>query len=89
LVVKEHSTSVTVVLAAVLIAVVGAALFGFVLLLVRDPDRLQSEEFLLRTRTLDIIEEKGSRKSIDAATQRIVAQDQFLELPESRDGGGR
>ena len=73
------------VLSVVLYSVVAVALFGFLYLLLRDPDRLQSEEYLLRSRTLNLIEEKGSRKAIDAATISAISQTDFLLLPEDRE----
>ncbi len=74
-----------IVLSVVLCSVVAVALFGFLYLLLRDPDRLQSEEYLLRSRTLELIEEKGSKKTIDMATMKIVSHTDFLSLPENRE----
>lgn len=38
---------------------VGAAILGFFFLLIFDRDKLQSEEFQLRNRTLNIMQQKG------------------------------
>jgi hypothetical protein len=72
----------------ILYLVVGTAVFGFLFLLVFDRDRLQSEEYQIRSRTLDLIEEKGSRKAIDASTVAAISQTEFLALPDSKAGGG-
>jgi hypothetical protein len=69
----------------ILYGVVGVALVGFLYLLFVDPDRLQSEDFILRKRTLDLIEEKGSKKAIDAATVQAISQTEFLALPEAQE----
>lgn len=42
-----------------IVAPVGATLLGFVYLLVVDRDKLQSEEFQIRKKTLEIFEQKG------------------------------
>lgn len=70
----------------ILCAVVGTALVGFLWLLFFDRDRLQSEDYLLRSRTLDLIEEKGSKRAIDAATVQAISQTEFLALPEAQEG---
>ena len=40
--------------------------FGFAVLLLRDPDKLQSEEYQIRKRTLEMIGEKGHDGSLVA-----------------------
>ena len=66
---------------------VGVALFGFLWLLFFDRERLQSEEFIIRNRTLDdLIEEKGSNRAIDAATVKAISQNEFLALSETSKG---
>jgi hypothetical protein len=74
-----------VVVQTLLTAVVGTAIFGFIYLLIFDRDRLQSEEFLLKTKTLELIEEKGSQQAIDAATVATITQADFLALPDNRE----
>ena len=71
----------------VLGVVVGTGLFGFLWLLFFDRERLQSEEYLLRSRTLKLIEEKGSKKAIDAAMIKAISQGEFLITPEPRGRG--
>jgi hypothetical protein len=70
----------------ILAVVVGTAVLGFLFLLVFDRDRLHSEEYLIKNRTLDLIEDKGSRKAIDAATVTAISQADFLALPDSTEG---
>jgi hypothetical protein len=73
-------------ISVILYCVVGVTLIAFLYLLFHDPDRLQSEEFLLRSRTIDLIEEKGSKKAIDAATVQAISQTDFLSLTETQEG---
>src|SRR6185295_18725494 len=61
----------------VLGGVVSTALLGFLFLLIFDRDRLQSEDYLLRNKTLELIEEKGSKRAIDAATVQAISQNEF------------
>ena len=68
-----------------LLSVVGTALLAFIFLLIFDRDRLQSEEYLIKSRTLDLIEEKGSKRAIDAATVHAISQNEFLALPETKE----
>lgn len=52
---------------------------GFVVLLLRDPDQLQSEEYQIRKRTLEMIGEKGQEASlidlVEAARLRLTNKD--------------
>lgn len=75
------------IIAWVLCAVVCTALIGFLWLLFFDRNRLQSEEYLLQSRTLDLIEEKGSKNAIDATTVQSISQTDFLALPEAKKEG--
>src|SRR5262245_34695732 len=50
------NTSAIILCAVVLCAVVGVALLSFLYLLAYDRDRLQSEEYLIRKQTLELIE---------------------------------
>lgn len=70
----------------ILAVVVGTAILGFLFLLLFDRDRLHSEEYLIKNRTLDLIEDKGSRKAIDAATVTAISQADFLALPDATEG---
>lgn len=65
-----------VVLAFIPLVLVG---IGFVVLLLRDPDKLQSEEYQIRKRTLEMIGEKGQEASlldlVEAARLRLTNKD--------------
>jgi len=50
---------------------VSAAIFGFLFLLFFDRDKLQSEEYQIRKRSLELIEQKGGKYAIDATTVEI------------------
>lgn len=69
----------------VLCAVVGTALLSYLWLFAFDRDRLHSEEYLIRSRTLDLIEEKGSSKAVSAAGIKAISQTEFLSLPETKE----
>ena len=61
-----------VVLAFLPMALVG---IGFVVLLLRDPDKLQSEEYQIRKQTLEMIGEKGQEASLvdlEEAARRLT-----------------
>ena len=74
------------IVSTLLYLVVGVAVLAFLYLLFFDRDRLQSEEYLIRNRTLDLIEEKGSKKAIDGATVAAISQTEFLSLPDAIEG---
>jgi hypothetical protein len=57
---------------ALCVATASTALVSYIGLLLTDPNRLQSEEFLIQSRTLDIVEQKGSRKSMDIAATKLI-----------------
>lgn len=66
------------------VAPVGVALFSFLFLMFRDPDRLQSESFQLRKQALELIEEKGSLSPIDATTIEVISNPDLPALPSPR-----
>ena len=65
------------VLVVLLFIVVGVALFSFVYLLIKDPDRLQSEDYQLRKQTLELIEENGGIGAIDARLVEVISDPQI------------
>jgi hypothetical protein len=67
-------------------AVVASTLLSNFILLVWDRDRLQSEDYLIRRQTLELIEEKGSNKAIDAATVEAISGPEFLALDQVKEG---
>jgi 2C-methyl-D-erythritol 2,4-cyclodiphosphate synthase len=54
------SIIVTCSLVAAMFIVILTLIGGFIYLLLKDPNRLHSEEFLLESRQLDLIEQKGT-----------------------------
>jgi hypothetical protein len=67
----------------VLIATIPVALLaiGFLFLLFFDRDKLQSEDYQIRKRTLELIEEKGSAFPIDTASINEIANPDYPQLP--------
>jgi hypothetical protein len=60
---------------------VGATIIGFLYLLFRDPDKLQSESYQLRKQALELIEEKGDPRIIDATAVALVSNPELPALP--------
>lgn len=71
----------SVVLVILLFVVVATALFSFLYLLIKDPDRLQSEDFQLRKQTLEMIEESGDIEAIDARLVEVISDPSTVNLP--------
>ena len=65
-----------------------AAVLGFLFLLVFDRGRLQSENYQLRDRVLDLIEEKGDIRVIDADTIAVISNPDLPALPVPQDEQG-
>ena len=63
-------------------APVGVASFGFLFLLFFDRDKLQSESFQLRKQTLELIEEKGDIRVVDASTIEVITNPELPALPK-------
>jgi len=57
------------------------AAFGYLFLLFVDRDRLQSEDFQIRMRSLDIIESKGGHIAIQAASIEAISNPELPNLP--------
>ena len=58
-----------------------AAIAGFVYLLLVDRDKLQSESYQLRKQALELIEEKGDFKVVDATTIEAISSPELRALP--------
>jgi hypothetical protein len=54
-----------IIIISLLVAVI---IFSYLYLLFKDPDRLQSEDYQIRNRAFDLIENKGENRAIDADT---------------------
>ncbi len=57
----------------ILCAVVGVALFGFLFLLFFDRDKLQSEDYQLKKRELEMVQEKGEKRP------QVLLNDEYTE----------
>ena len=68
-------------------APVGTAVFGFIFLLAFDRDKLQSEDFQLRKRSLELIEQKGDLTALDASVVEVIANPEVAQLPPGEQGG--
>lgn len=60
---------------------VSAAIIGFFFLLFFDRDKLQSEEYQLKKRSLELIQEKGDKKPLLVKAEDIQA----IEEPENEE----
>ena len=72
----------------VLIAVapVITAVLGFAYLLIVDPGKLQSEDYQVRMRSLDLIQEKGDRFPVSAASIQAISNPDLPLIGEPPDG---
>ena len=85
--VASYMASVPTWLVLLACSPVAVALFGFLFLLFVDRDKLQSESYQLRKQGLELIEEKGDLRVIDAATIEAIANPDFPALPRSTSEG--
>jgi hypothetical protein len=58
------------------------ACFGFLVLLAFDRDKLQSEDYQLRKRSLELIQEKGQAVPISPASINIIANPNYPKMLE-------
>lgn len=65
--------------------VITTTVISYGYLLITNPDRLQSEDYQLKKQTLELIENKGSKKAIDASIVQAMSQKDFLALPFSQE----
>jgi len=59
---------------------------GFFFLLLFDRDKLQSEDYQLRKRSLELIEEKGSTSPVIATSIAVIANPGLPQTPGDREG---
>jgi hypothetical protein len=56
---------------------------GYLFFLMKDPDKLQSEDYQLRKRSLELIQEKGQRFPVEPASIQLITNPDFpKELKE-------
>lgn len=65
---------------------VGTAAFGFLFLLFFDRDKLQSEDYQLRMRSLDLIQEKGEAFPIAPTSLEAISNPEPSKFRESTSG---
>lgn len=67
---------------------VASAVLGFLFLLCFDRDKLQSEDYQIRKRSLELIQQKGDRMPLDGSSIIAIANPSVPSLPASEEGGG-
>ena len=65
-----------------------AALVGFLFLLIVDRDKLQSEDYQIRMRSLELIQEKGDRGPVLATSIQAISNPELPKLPSGSDRKG-
>jgi len=73
-------------LVSIAAAPVIVALGGFVFLLLFDRDKLQSEEYQIRKRSLELIEQKGDLKAVDAMSAILIENPDTPKLSSPDEG---
>jgi hypothetical protein len=68
------------VLISLLFMVVLTAIGSFIYFVIVDPDRLQSEEYQLRRKTLELIEESGDLNAIDARLVDVISEPKRIKI---------
>ena len=63
-------------------APVVVALFGFLFLLFFDRDKLQSEDYQLRKRTIELTQQKGDSHPIEVNPNAIIENPDLPAIPE-------
>ena len=76
-------------LIAVACAPVGITSLGFLFLLFFDRDRLQSENYQIRKQSLELIEQKGDLRPIEATTIEVIANPDYRALQNEGKGDER
>lgn len=72
--------------ALIVLAFIPVVLFALseIYLLMRDPDKLQSEDYQIQKRALDLIEQKGGVIPIDVTSIETIAKPEFARLSEPK-----
>jgi hypothetical protein len=66
----------------IIICPVVMACFGFVFLLIVDRDKLQSEDYQLRKKSLELIQEKGQEFPVSPSSINIIANPHYTKTLE-------
>ena len=75
-------------LASLCLMITPVALFGigFLYFMVRDPDKLRSEQYELKKQALELIEEKGERFRVASASVEAIANEHIVRHKQLGDG---
>jgi hypothetical protein len=65
---------------------VGLVVFAYLYFMMRDPDRLQSEDYLIQKRALALIQEKGQTIPVSPASVEMIANPYTQRLPSGQEG---
>ena len=68
---------------------VAAAVLGFFFLLVFDRDKLQSEDFQIRMKSLELIQQKGDSFPISVTSIEAISNPVLPSLPSARPNGDK
>lgn len=74
-------------LIAIAVAPVCTAVIGFMFLLIFDRDKLQSEDFQIKKKSLELIQEKGQRFPISSPSIEAIANPQYKDLLSNNNDG--
>lgn len=59
------------------------ALFGFIFLLFFDRDKLQSEDYQLKKRTIELTQQKGEPHPLEVDRSSVIENPDFISLPNT------
>lgn len=62
-----------------LLSVLSVAVLSFIYLLFKSPDRLQSEEYQIRKRTMEIMQEKGHPPMLDVSSTSVSTNPEIAD----------
>ncbi|QPK62709.1 hypothetical protein IVG45_17985 [Methylomonas sp. LL1] len=78
---------VSLLVQVVIISPVFATIFGFLILLIFDRDKLQSEDYQIRKRTLELVQEKGDSFPSIARTLQAITNPSSQLREHDKEGG--
>ncbi len=82
LVISAFFNPVPIWLIVLILLPVSAAILGFLFLLILDRDKLQSEDYQLKKRSMEIIQDKGDLKPMLVDAEEVEA----IEEPKGEEG---
>ena len=66
-----------------------AAIFGFLFLLFFDRDKLQSEDFQIKKRTLELTQQKGDPAPVQVSLENVISNPELPALPHTSKGANK